>query len=148
MANNSINMNKIRQIFRLHSLGISKLKIAEQTGVARNTIKKYIKEFTVSKLSFLEINILCDKDLEDLFNPIMQRVYAKTGGASNEMPMPEGMPGMPGNMSGGMPGNMGDMLKNMDPSKLQEMAKQAGIDPSRLNEAMKGGKNNEVNEVD
>ena len=60
-------MNKIRQIFRLHSLGISKLKIAEQTGVARNTIKKYIKEFTVSKLSFLEINILCDKDLEDLF---------------------------------------------------------------------------------
>ena len=60
-------MNKIRQIFRLHSLGISKLKIAEQTGVARNTIKKYIKEFTESKLSFLEINILCDKDLEDLF---------------------------------------------------------------------------------
>jgi len=67
MANNSINMNKIRQILRLHSLEISKLRIAEQTGVARNTIKKYIKEFTQSGLNFLEINALCDKDLEDLF---------------------------------------------------------------------------------
>lgn len=60
-------MNKIRQILRLHSRGISKLKIAEQTGVARNTIKKYIKEFSQSNLTFLEVNELCDKDLEDLF---------------------------------------------------------------------------------
>ena len=67
MANNSINMNKIRQILRLHSHGVSKLKIAEQTSVARNTIKKYIKEFSQSELSFKEINELCDKDLEDLF---------------------------------------------------------------------------------
>jgi transposase len=67
MANNSINMNKIRQILRLHANGISKLQIAEQTGVARNTIKKYLKEFTASELSFNEVNALCDKDLEDLF---------------------------------------------------------------------------------
>ena len=60
-------MNKIRQILRLHSRGVSKLKIAEQTGVARNTIKKYIKEFSQSGLGFLEVNELCDKDLEDLF---------------------------------------------------------------------------------
>ncbi len=60
-------MNKIRQILRLHSTGVSKLKIAEQTGVARNTIKKYIKEFTQSGLLYLEVNSLCDKDLEDLF---------------------------------------------------------------------------------
>jgi len=60
-------MNKIRQILRMHSQGIGKLKIAEQTGIARNTIRKYIKEFSQSELSFLEINTLCDKDLEDLF---------------------------------------------------------------------------------
>jgi transposase len=52
---------------RLYSSGISKLQIAEQTGVARNTIKKYIKEFTLNELSFTEVNSLCDKDLEDLF---------------------------------------------------------------------------------
>jgi transposase len=60
-------MNKIRQILRLHSLGVGKLKIAEQTGIARNTIRKYIKEFSQSEISFAEINTLCDKDLEDLF---------------------------------------------------------------------------------
>ena len=79
MANSSINMNKIRQILRLHSLDISKLSIAEQTGAARNTIKKYIKEFTQSGLNFLEINALCDKDLEDLFvkhesHPVNQKL--------------------------------------------------------------------------
>lgn len=77
-------MNKIRQILRLHSLGVSKLKIAEQTGVARNTIKKYIKEFSQSGLSFLEINALCDKDLEDLFikqesSPVNQRLETLFG---------------------------------------------------------------------
>lgn len=60
-------MTKVRQILRLHSRGVSKLQIAEQTGVARNTLKKYIKEFSQSGLSFLEVNELCDKDIEDLF---------------------------------------------------------------------------------
>ena len=84
------------------------------------------------------------KDLEDLFNPIMQRVYAKTGGSGSEGGMPGGMGGMPG----GVPNNMADMFKNMDPSKLQEMAAQAGIDPSKLNQAMNGGKDKQVDEVD
>ena len=49
------------------------------------------------------------KELEAKFNPIMMRVYQKTGGAG----MPGGMGGMPGggmpDMSGmgGMPGGMG-----------------------------------------
>src|SRR6266516_395158 len=59
MANKIISMAKIRHILRLYSQGRGKLQIAEQTGVARNTIKKYIKEFEQSALSF--------KDLEDLF---------------------------------------------------------------------------------
>lgn len=59
-------MNKIRQILRLHSQGVSKLAIAEQTGIARNTIKKYIKEFNESALAFSEVNTLCDKELETL----------------------------------------------------------------------------------
>jgi transposase len=67
MANNPISMIKIRQILRLQSQGLSKLQIAAQTGIARNTLKKYIKEFTSSGLSFDEINELSDKELEDLF---------------------------------------------------------------------------------
>lgn len=60
-------MIKIRQILRLHCQGRSKVQIATQTGVSRNTLKKYLKEFTESKLTFEEINELNDKDLEDLF---------------------------------------------------------------------------------
>ena len=60
-------MNKIRHILRLHSQGRSKLLIAQQTGVARNTLKKYLKEFISSGLSYAEISGLTDKDLEDLF---------------------------------------------------------------------------------
>ena len=60
-------MIKIRQILRLHSQGRSKVQIAVQTGISRNTLKKYLKEFIVSELTFEEISELSDKDLEDLF---------------------------------------------------------------------------------
>lgn len=67
MANNPISMSKIRQILRLYTQGRSKLQIAMQTGVSRNTLKKYIKEFTERGLSFLDVNELSDKELESLF---------------------------------------------------------------------------------
>jgi len=81
MANNPISMSKIRQILRLYSQGRSKLLMANQTGVARNTVKKYLKEFEQSGLSFTEINELSDKDLEDLFikpeeKPISSKLQA------------------------------------------------------------------------
>ncbi|MBK9284770.1 MAG: IS21 family transposase [Sphingobacteriaceae bacterium] len=60
-------MSKIRHILQLHKQGRSKLLIAQQTGIARNTIKKYIKAFIQSGQSYDEINSLSDKDLEDLF---------------------------------------------------------------------------------
>ena len=67
MANKPINMSKIRHILRLHTQGRSKRRIAALTGVARNTLRKYIAEFEKNKLSLCEINELSDKDLEDLF---------------------------------------------------------------------------------
>ena len=67
MANNPISMVKIRQILRLHSQGTSKVQIAVQTGTSRNTLKRYLKEFEGSKLTYDEIIVLSDKDLEDLF---------------------------------------------------------------------------------
>lgn len=60
-------MTKLRHILQLYSQGRSKLLIAEQTGIARNTIKKYLREFIESGLSIEEINLLSDKDLEALF---------------------------------------------------------------------------------
>lgn len=77
-------MIKIRQILRLHSQGRSKVQIAVQTGTSRNTLKKYLREFEGSKLTYDEISVLSDKDLEDLFikpedNPLndkLQRLFS------------------------------------------------------------------------
>ncbi len=81
MANNPISMSKIRQILRLHAQGRSKLLIAAATCVSRNTLRKYLRQFEQSGLSFNEISELGDKDLEDLFikpgeQPISPKIQA------------------------------------------------------------------------
>ena len=74
------------------------------------------------------------KECEDLFNPIMQRVYAKTG----ETPKQDNP------MAGFDP----DMFKNMDPEQLRKMAENSGVDMNQFNNMMNKDKNSEVNEVD
>lgn len=60
-------MIKIRQILRLCRQGRNKAQIAAQTGLSRNTLKKYLKEFAASKLSFEELEALSDKQLNEQF---------------------------------------------------------------------------------
>jgi transposase len=67
MANKPVSMSKIRHVLQLIAQGRSKLLIASQTGVSRNTLKKYLKAFEHSGLSFTEVNALSDADLEALF---------------------------------------------------------------------------------
>lgn len=67
MANNPINMSKIRQLLRLHAQGCSKLQIAGLTGIARNTLRKYLVAFVSTGMSYEDINVLSDKELEALF---------------------------------------------------------------------------------
>lgn len=76
------------------------------------------------------------KELEAVFNPIMQRVYSETGG------VPGGVPGMGG--MGGMPdmAAMGEMFKNMSPEQQKEMMEQAAKMGSEVNSGPK------VEEVD
>jgi transposase len=67
MANKSISMSKLRHLLQLYVQGRSKKLISEQTGIARNTLKKYIKEFSEAGLSLEALLALSDKELEDLF---------------------------------------------------------------------------------
>jgi len=67
MANNPISMSKIRQLLRLHTQGSSKVQIARQTGIARNTLKKYLAAFDAAGLNYEDVNKLSDKELEELF---------------------------------------------------------------------------------
>ena len=67
MANKIIDMSKIRQILRLYTQGESKLKISELSGVARNTLKKYIKRFISLGLTQDDVETMSDEHLDQLF---------------------------------------------------------------------------------
>jgi transposase len=67
MANKSISMSKIRQILRLYGQGQSHLAICRLTGVSRNTLKKYIRDYKALNLNIVEVEELSDHDLSELF---------------------------------------------------------------------------------
>jgi transposase len=67
MANKPITMSKIKHVLQLYFQGRSKLLIVQQTGISRNTIKKYLKEYLASGLSNEEVLKLSEKQLEKLF---------------------------------------------------------------------------------
>lgn len=67
MANKPITMNKIRQIIRLYTQSKGKKFISHHTGVARNTVKKYINIFKELRITCEEINEMSDQQLNELF---------------------------------------------------------------------------------
>jgi DNA invertase Pin-like site-specific DNA recombinase len=68
MANKPITMSKIKHVLQLYFQGRSKLLIVQQTGISRNTIKKYLKEYVASGLSNEEVLKLSEKQLEKLLS--------------------------------------------------------------------------------
>lgn len=68
MANKTIDMNKIRQILRMYTQGKSKLLISGQTGVARNTVSKYINQLIQLKRTIDELIKLSDHELNKIFS--------------------------------------------------------------------------------
>lgn len=69
MANKTILMSRIRQIFRLHAQGKSKKQISLLTGCSRNTVKKYLHRFIEKGLTYTELDGLSDHELDQLFCP-------------------------------------------------------------------------------
>lgn len=65
--NKKIIMKKVRIILRMFTKGESKSNISEKTGTARNTVKKYIRDFVSLGMTFDEINALSDSELESIF---------------------------------------------------------------------------------
>ena len=60
-------MNKLRIILRLYTEGKSKLFISKYCEISRNTVKKYIKEFETSKLTYEEVSEMSNSHLHILF---------------------------------------------------------------------------------
>jgi len=63
MANKTIDMKKIRQIFRLHAQGVSKVQISKRLNISRNTVKKYIELFHLKKFTHESLQELNDSEL-------------------------------------------------------------------------------------
>ncbi|MFM7023298.1 MAG: hypothetical protein ACKOXB_09990 [Flavobacteriales bacterium] len=67
MANTLISMQKLKQILRLYVQSKGTKFISYQTGVARNTVKKYIRTFCQAKLTYSEVSSMTDQQLLELF---------------------------------------------------------------------------------
>ena len=84
MANKMILMTKIRQILRLYCQGESKRRIGELTNTARNTLRKYIKQFIQGHFIIESIDEMNDHQLELVFatvdEPVMDHRLAHLQG--------------------------------------------------------------------
>lgn len=69
MANKTILMSSIRLLLRLYAQGKGKKQISTLTGIARNTVKKYLHRFSALKLTYADIDALSDQELDQLFTP-------------------------------------------------------------------------------
>lgn len=67
MANKPIHMLKLRQVLRYYTQGMSKKQISAITGVARNTVKRYIGRFITLHITYENVAALSDHELEKLF---------------------------------------------------------------------------------
>lgn len=67
MSNKAITMNKVRQIIRLYTQAKGKKFISKHTGVARNTVKKYLAIFKGLHKTYEEIHELSDNELCEIF---------------------------------------------------------------------------------
>lgn len=60
-------MSKVKNLLRLYTQGVSKLSIAERTGLPRNTVKRYIRLYLASQRSINELIQMSDAELELMF---------------------------------------------------------------------------------
>lgn len=61
-------MLQIKQLLRLYTEGVSKLKISARLGLSRNTVRKYIGLFHTYQLTYDDLSGLSVEEVEDLFD--------------------------------------------------------------------------------
>src|SRR5450755_4614558 len=67
MSNKTIDMYKIRQLLRLYASGRGSKFISSTTGIARNTVKKYLLQFVSLKLTMMEVEEMSDGQMARVF---------------------------------------------------------------------------------
>jgi len=67
MSNKPIDMYKIRQLIRLYASGKGTKFISRSTGIARNTVKKYLHQFVRLRLTLAAMEAMSDAALAKAF---------------------------------------------------------------------------------
>ena len=67
MSNKTIEMFTIRQILRLYASGRGTKYISQSTGIARNTVKKYLYKYVLSEKTMAQIEAMTDAQMAGLF---------------------------------------------------------------------------------
>lgn len=67
MANRRLSMNKLRQVLRCHGSGTGAKSISNLTGVARNTVRKYLRRLVELGIGVEELLKLDDSELNARF---------------------------------------------------------------------------------
>lgn len=67
MPNKPIDMYKIRQLLRLYASGRGSKFISSTTGIARNTVKKYLLRFVALRVTLTDIEAMDDAQLARAF---------------------------------------------------------------------------------
>jgi len=67
MSNKPIDMFRIRQLLRLYADGRGSKFISRATGIARNTVKKYLLQFIELRITIDRVEAMGDKQLATLF---------------------------------------------------------------------------------
>ena len=67
MSNKTIEMFVINQILRLYASGRGAKYISQSTGIARNTVKKYLYKYVLSEKTMAQIEAMTDAQMAGLF---------------------------------------------------------------------------------
>ena len=67
MAGKPIVMSKLRNVIKLHAQGKSNLFISQYLRLSRNTVKKYLRQFSSLQITIEELESLSDLQVEALF---------------------------------------------------------------------------------
>lgn len=67
MSNKPIDMYKIRQLLRLYASGRGSKFISHTTGIARNTVKKYLLHFISLKITMADVEAMSDAEVAQAF---------------------------------------------------------------------------------
>ena len=67
MSNKTIEMFTIRQILRLYASGRGTKFISQSTGIARNTVKKYLYRYVELKVTMDQLEKMSDTQMSKAF---------------------------------------------------------------------------------